>query len=77
MAPPGNGPVRGRSCLLVLSRCDLPGWPRYRKGAKRDERRWIESLTDRELARLAAELYAVEKAVRGFRKTHPKRKDAA
>jgi hypothetical protein len=50
--------------LLLRSRRDLPSHPRYREGAKRDERRWIESQSDRELAQLAAELHAVERAVK-------------
>lgn len=77
IAPPGNSPACGRSYLLLRSRRDIPEWPRYRQGARRDERRWIESLSHRELAELAAGLYAVEKTVRGFRKAHPERKDAA
>jgi hypothetical protein len=60
------GAVSG--ALLLRSRRDLPEWPRYREGAKRDERRWIASLNDRELARLAAELRAVDKAVKDFKK---------
>jgi hypothetical protein len=60
------GAVTG--ALLLRSRRDLPEWPRYREGAKRDERRWIKSLDDQELARLCAELHAVDKAVKGFRK---------
>jgi hypothetical protein len=62
--------------LLLRSRQQhLPHWPRFREGARRDERRWIESLSDRELAQLAAELHAVDKAVKNFRK--PNKKDAA
>jgi hypothetical protein len=47
-------------------------WPRRREGAKRDERRWIESLNDEQLRRLAAEIHTVDQAV----KRKP-RKDAA
>jgi hypothetical protein len=71
-----------RVFLLLRSR---EAWPRYHEGARRDERAWIASLSDRELVRLAAELYAVDKAVRGYRgtdtaaldKLFPPRKDAA
>jgi hypothetical protein len=72
--------VSGR-VLEFRSRQD---WPRYLADA-RGERRWIESLDDCELARLAAELHAVGKAVEGYRrpgtpavdKFFPPRKDAA
>jgi hypothetical protein len=43
-------------------------WPRRREGGVRDERDWIRELDDRELARLAAELHAVDKAVKSFKK---------
>jgi hypothetical protein len=61
--------MSGRVLLLVLrSRQDWRrDWPRYREGAKQDERRSIESLSDRELAQLAAGLGQVDKAVRDFR----------
>jgi hypothetical protein len=65
--------VSGLLRLLLRSRQD---WPRYREGAKRDERRWIESLSDRELARLAAELGRVERVVRDYRRKHPRRPSA-
>jgi hypothetical protein len=69
--------MSGRVLLLVLrSRQDWRrDWPRYREGAKQDERRSIESLSDRELAQLAAELHAVDKAVKNSPK--PEKKDAA
>lgn len=60
--------MSGRLRLLRRSRQDLPRWPRFREGAKQDERRWIEQLRDRELARLAAELHAIDKAVAKFKK---------
>jgi hypothetical protein len=60
--------------LELRSMRDVPAWPRYREGAKKDERRWIEQLSDRELAQLAAELHAVDKAVKNV---HKPRKDAA
>ena len=60
--------------LLLRSRGEMPAWPRFREGAKRDERRWVESLNDRELAQLAAELGRVDKAVKDF---HRSKKDAA
>jgi hypothetical protein len=59
--------------LLLRSKSPMPEWPRYRKGAKRDERRWLEQLNDRELAEHAAALHQVDKAVKDF---HGK-KDAA
>jgi hypothetical protein len=55
--------------LLLRSRQDMPEWPRFREGARRDERRWVKQLSDRELAGLAAELHAVEKAVKNFEKS--------
>ena len=58
--------------LLLRSHRDHP---RFREGARKDERRWVESLNDRELAKVAAELYAVDKAVKNFNKS--KKKDAA
>jgi hypothetical protein len=60
--------VSGLLRLLLRSREE---WPRYREGAKRDERHWIESLSDPELAQLAAELHAVEKAVKAYRNPEP------
>jgi hypothetical protein len=80
---PGGRRVSG----LVLELRSMQGagrdWPRYREGARRDERAWIESLSDGELARLAAELHAVDKAVKTFHESdhgngfHDPRKDAA
>jgi hypothetical protein len=46
----------------------MPAWPRYRRGARRDERRWLESLNDRELAEHVAALHAVDKAVKNAKK---------
>ena len=54
--------------LLLRSRQDMPEWPRYRQGAKRDERRWLEQLTDRELAEHVAALAQVDKAVKDAKK---------
>jgi hypothetical protein len=52
-----------RVFLLLRSR----QWPRYREGARKDERAWIASLSDRELAQLAAELGRIDRVVRDFR----------
>lgn len=53
--------------LLTRSRGEMPERPRYREGAKQDERRWIETLDDLELAQLAAELGRIDREVRNFR----------
>jgi hypothetical protein len=58
--------------LLLRSRQEMPRWPRRREGALKDERTWINSLDDRELAQLAAELHAVDKAVKDFRGPVPR-----
>jgi hypothetical protein len=63
--------VSGLLRLLLRSRQDMPEHPRYREGAKRDEREWIHGLSDRELAELCAELHAVDQAVETFRKPEP------
>jgi hypothetical protein len=60
--------VTGR-VLELRARQDLPKWPMRRRDALRDERRWIASLDDRELAQLCAGLYQVDKAVKAFRKS--------
>jgi len=44
----------------------MPAWPRYREGATKDERRWIDSLDDRELGQHAAALARIEKVVKSF-----------
>ena len=62
--------------LRLRSRQAVPAWPRYREGARRDERRWLERLSDRELAEHAAALGQIDKAVKGYRRKHPRR-DAA
>lgn len=64
--------------LELRSRWQAREWPRFREGAIKDEHQWIASLDDRELARLAAGLYGVEKAVKSFEKANEKpNKDAA
>jgi hypothetical protein len=60
--------VSGLLRLLLRSRQEMPAWPRYRRGARRDERRWLESLNDRELAEHVAALHAVDKAVKNAKK---------
>ena len=56
----------------------MPEWPRYRADALKDERRWVDSLDDRELAQHAAELGRIDKAVATFHaKTEPQEEDAA
>jgi hypothetical protein len=54
-------------------------WPRGREGGLRDEREWIESLDDRELAQLCAGLGQIDQAVKGFREKpeKPPKRDAA
>jgi hypothetical protein len=49
---------------LLLRSKRHPIWPRYRHGAKQDERRWVEQLDDRELAQHVAALHQVDKAVK-------------
>jgi hypothetical protein len=66
--------VSGLLGLLLRSRSSMPEWPRRRQGALKDERRWIEQLNDRELAQLASDLHAVDKAVKNVEKA---KKDAA
>lgn len=54
--------------LRLRSRWEPREHPRYREGAGRDERAWIDSMSDRELAQLCAGLGQVDKAVKGYRK---------
>jgi hypothetical protein len=64
--------------LRLRSRQDMPRYPKRRQGALRDEARWIDSLSDRELAQHAAELGRIDRAVKTFRKkVEPPKKDAA
>jgi hypothetical protein len=51
-------------------------YPRRREGALKDERKWIDSLDDRELAQLAAELGRIDKVVKTYKRKVDKR-DAA
>jgi hypothetical protein len=49
-----------------------PGWepreyPRYRQGATRDEREWLDALDDRQLGEHCARLGEIERAVRAYR----------
>lgn len=72
----------GRVSVLLLrlrSRTWEPReWPRFREGARADERAWIKQLDDRELAQLAGELGRVDRAVREFHQAAEKPdKDAA
>jgi hypothetical protein len=54
--------------LLLRSRWEPREWPRYRAGARADEREWLDSLSDRELAEHAAALHAIDQAVDGYRR---------
>jgi hypothetical protein len=64
--------------LRLRSRWEPREWPRHREGAVRDERDWIDSLNDRELADLCAALGQVDKAVKDFRaqRTEPQQENA-
>jgi hypothetical protein len=57
-----------RALALRFRSQGMREWPRYREGAIQDERRWIDSLDDRELADLAAGLGAVDRAVKAHRR---------
>jgi hypothetical protein len=50
--------------LRLRSRWQPREWPRNREGAIADEKVWIKSLDDRQLAQLASELGRVERVVR-------------
>lgn len=53
--------------LELRSRGDMPRWPRHREGAREDERRWVDQLSDSELADLVAGLTQVDRAVKAYR----------
>lgn len=56
--------------LLILRTRPRP----YSEASRKAERDWLRGLSDRELARIANEISAVDKAVKNFKK---QKKDAA